>query len=215
MSEEFSVLELLAWFDPKAIDYSRVTGASHIHLTPQDIAARLSQCRTRGGALFGRALLHSDNVNSKEFKEFYYHFMVVCAGLPAAREVTKKRRGQFSALVNVVVWEFMKPDACPWCIARGEPSFTVTERGIIPCSACGGTGKTLWSDKKRARLANIPESTFRKNLIPLHIQMVETITGFRDDCISALKEIKHKENQRHARLVASPPQDEPPPPMAA
>ena len=219
MSDDYDIREVLAILSPSSISFSGVPGTSLVKLTAHDVAARLRNC-SRAANLLARGKYANDTLS---YRSYYFAFAVEVAGLDLARKLSKKYPKALTKLINVTFQEFVEPTACPWC--RGGPSFTITPEGIVACSACKGTGKIIWSDRKRAELMQVPETTFRRWYAPLHTLMCDIINRHEREIVTALYEkdipqgliilerarINH--NRRAARNEVTP--DDEPPPRAA
>ena len=192
MSEDFDIREVLALLSPAAIKFSNIPGTSLVKLTAHDVASRLRLC-SRAAGLLARGKYANDELS---YRAYYFAFAVQVAGLPLALKLSKKYPKALTKLINVTFQEFVEPTCCPWC--RGGPSFTITPEGIVACSACKGTGKILWRDRKRAELMQVPETTFRRWYAPLHVQMCDIIAGHEAEIVSALYERHTQEAQRRA-----------------
>ena len=153
-----------------------------VKLTAHDVAARLRNC-SRAANLLARGKYANDMLS---YRAYYFAFAVQVAGLPLALKISKKYPKSLTKLINLTMQEFVEPSACPWC--RGTPSFSITPDGLVACSACKGTGKMVWSDKKRAELMNIPKNIFRRWYAPLHQQMCEVIACHEQEIVDALYE---------------------------
>ena len=209
MSEDFDIREVLAILSPSSISFACIPGTSPQKLTPHDVMARLRNASRPAQLL---ALGKYANIQEKA-DQYYWAFTVAASGLPQALRMTKTHHNkEFTKLVNLVLWEYFSPSACPWC--RGKQSFTIVNDKIIPCGACSGTGNTVWTTRKRAELMCMSETTWQRVCSDLHYQMFRIIAGHEQEIIDALYE--RPQGQRLLDIAKrGDPEDYEPPPRAA
>ena len=218
MSEDYDIREVLSILSPSSIAYAGIPGTSLIKLTPHDVAARLRNC-SRHANLLARGKYANDEL---AYRSYYWAFAVQVSGLPMALKLSKRFPKSLTKLVNIAMQEFVSSgsDLCPW--HRAEPAYTIVNDKIIPCSLCGGSGKIVWTDKRRAELMGVDEEVFRRDFVPLHTQMVGIISSHESEIIDALYEREHGDVDRRAskymgdaERVADKQLDFDPPPRAA
>lgn len=184
--QSFDIRQLLYLLSPSALDYRRVSGGNN-NLTPQDIASRLSRC-SRGASLLARVkYVSTPTPESIEWKQFYYCFAVAAAGVKGAIEISKKRKGLVTKLINLTLQEFVLIDknVCAWCKGQG---FAEVDNKKITCGGCNGTGFVVWNDKKRAASVGVSHDEFRRDLMRVHIDMIAIIQGWETEIVDALLE---------------------------
>ena len=201
---EFDVRELIALLSPKAIDLRHIPGGFS-RITPQDIAARLSRC-SRGASLLARAKYANDTAS---FSKLYFHFVALAAGPPDGPVWPKKLKpGTFTRLINLTVQENVSPGKCGWC--NGSAKSLEIDGKVLVCSGCKGSGRVNYSDRLRARMMGIPESTFRRSLVPLHVKLMTIFSEWESEIMAAMMEQNPK--VAHYRPTTNP---DPEPPLAA
>ncbi len=154
-------LRVLSKLLPQGVRYDTVGGAGKIEIQPSDVATALSYGNLHPAAHYLALVKYC---NDEAAAEKLIHYFESIFKKKIANNEWEKDVKDTRSLATLVVYEGVFGCSCKRCQGKGVE---LDKKGIIPrhkeCSKCEGTGLGTLSQRHRARIANIPSSTWDRH----------------------------------------------------
>ena len=158
MTDDFDPMEKLAIMSPKAIDISHIPGGIP-RITQQDIAAILAGVSAQASA-YARATLEHHNARKQLFYHLKDEYKVISGG-----EVDKHLRCY--TMAAIAIQEILDSKLCNLCkghsfVPEVDHELNEPTGRVVECWNCNGTGRTPFTNNRRARLAGVHHEEWKK-----------------------------------------------------
>jgi len=171
--------ELLSLLTVKVQHFSSAPGGIP-HITQEDVSHALALIKSPPARLYARVKYADQKLFASELATELLYYCSHIDGFTT----WKVRPGNLQSVCALALYEAINPHICPWCHGRKE---TVIEARVIVCDGCRGSGRRYLTDSDRAKLVNIPKSTWYDSWIDRYKSVQQVIDKWEDIVAGALK----------------------------
>jgi len=176
--DDYDPLEKLAILAPAAIDTRHIPSGWQ-HLTPADIAGRLSKV-SRPASMLGRVKIAGE---LDLIRDLLFELQVAIAGT-IIKPGTNKERPLIGPMSKLAISEVISPKTCRWCKGR---KWVLIDNKQSPCEGCDGKGTIPYTERSRARACDIPHESWRRKYSRVYIEVLTVPLTWENEVREALK----------------------------